>query len=1384
MTRRNDVPEWGDLPRRVLRALQAWQERDTVTLNHGGWFPAGRGRDLVGLVERSSDRGPLNLVAKFYRPPAGFKTDRVAAAGRTARTFPHLARPYGEPIALDDWRLVFQDVARGDLGTMRPLLEPVLDENPQAAAYCGEIVASIVRDWNSGDGVDPPRRRTVTVEDFMRAILGERMTPHGPIRRWAERMGVPGRGHPETMTRPGWGRTLPNPFRLLHHRAHSRRPLESMVTGRAHGDLSGRNILLPMDPPRPGEYVLIDLDRFDAEAPLARDPMHLLVALAMDLLAARPLDEQDRLDLVEAVADPPGPAGAAPVRRFGEISAAIHDGLVPWARGTGHGKEWREQSVLALAAAALMHLGRPFFPDRDKEWCLHLAAVATERHRILTTTGDPYAARRRTTRQATPPPGPPPDESEPMDTIRLAVLHAPDGDDFVATLTERLATLPVEIRPPASEADAVAVVLTTGLRVQDPAAGRDLPVVWLRVHPVDAPRDGRSYDFCPGAPAQWEELIGHLRWIGSPAYLIDLYERRKRTLEERFPDVMGPPRDRLDQACLLLESRIAAQALRQADRGAPAAPLAAAPAPASGGDGGLRCYGRPLPRKPLDRDIETDTLINRLASGRSAIALIGPEGYGKTAMISQLRRRLSETPAPRPVDGFVYLPARGPYPINAVTVLSAIAAVTPDRDQARRVHADVRNASVPLQQNISEVVSAIGDTRVLLVLDDVQDLVRADGTFVDRQLATALSAALQQAGRNLQLLMVTTGEVVEPGQVDALPLNHGLGRTAVWALLEEMDPDGVLDLGAHRNLEADLMALTAGHPRVLELVVALLYGDPDLTLPELVARLKRDRQTGPALVPPLLTRVLTGLDRTERRVLQALAILGRLVEPAAVDAVLARYLPGQASEPTLVELVRRRLIRKDGHRFALPREPDAERLLDGLDLGFAADRTREPRPFTRRALYALAADHYAASAPEILGEEDMIRRLAEVELRLAGGERDKALAVMSMLDASTAHERRSNPWLVQLRARVPQEDDYLDVHNLGSRAMALLNQDNAALAIGDLDRAIEICRRPQLRLRLSACDIAIQRGDAHLDDGDCAEAAQWYLYALKEARRNWQLQKGRALAGLMRCHYEHGKFRDALRVHQRAKALLQHGDARSALVLDRTLAMVYAAIGELDAAMQILDQGEHTARELGQTHLEGAFIGQHALLRLDRGQPDRARELAEKALDHGVRTNNVPLRREAATILAQAHLGKDTGTDSLRAAQAAAGHAVLLSRSNRAGVAFAVRGIVLLRLEEYDQAQIAFRDARDRAGRVRDRDRANFEAADLLGLASCGLGICCGDDERFREAEQAYADARWIVQTQTVVLRVQRLFEHLAPSLNARTRPVYAAASKRSARRR
>jgi tetratricopeptide (TPR) repeat protein len=646
-------------------------------------------------------------------------------------------------------------------------------------------------------------------------------------------------------------------------------------------------------------------------------------------------------------------------------------------------------------------------------------------------------------------------------------------------------------------------------------------------------------------------------------------------------------------------------------------------------------------------------------------------------------------------------------------------------------------------------------------------------------LRITLNVAVERADARLQLLMVSTRAPVEPQSVEVQGLQHGLREPHAWDLLFAMDPADLLGLGAYMGYASELTSLSDGHPRVLELMAAVLYGDPELTLSDLIAQLRANGRTGASLSPFVFTRALEGLDRTQQRVLQAMAVISRPVKPADLDAVLDPYLPGQLNAPTLAELARRRLIRTDGQHYMLPRDRDAADLLDGLQEGVGSDRSHTPPPLNRRTLCHLAAEYLAKLSPSLSTPDDVSRRIFEVELRVASGERSKALEVMDHLDTTYLRPRGASSALLQLRKKITLGDDYLDIHNLASRAEARLQQDDTRAAIRELYDALDICIRK--RRRRSACKVRIQLGNAFLRAGNCVVAAKLYETALADAEeKQYRVEAGQALAGLMRCRCEQAWFGAAQNLFARAVDVLaptsDPAAQRTHTTLLLTMGTVQSYLGDALKARRILHRGEREAEELSEMVLAGGFIGARAVLCMDVGQPEIAIRLADQAVHLGAETNNLPLCREAATTLAQAHLCMGMDTEHVQAARAAADHAVRLSQSRRAVGAFAAQGIAALRGRDYPAADHAFTAAYNRAEQLCRVDRRNFEMHDLLGLVSCGLGLR-GQRDHFDEAVGAFERARKVTSRQTIVLRAQRLLTQLVGTPDERTERVLTAAA-------
>lgn len=157
--------------------------------------------------------------------------------------------------------------------------------------------------------------------------------------------------------------------------------VQSVLLGKAHGDLSSRNILIPANlRVESSGFHLIDYDHFSQDAPLARDPMHLLVGLALDEFADRPAV---RGEIIKAIVNPGNPDISPEVGDFALVSAAIHNACADsFPRRRGLSRHMREQCLLALVGVALRHVGRDRRvknPEEVKRWCYELAVAAAHR---------------------------------------------------------------------------------------------------------------------------------------------------------------------------------------------------------------------------------------------------------------------------------------------------------------------------------------------------------------------------------------------------------------------------------------------------------------------------------------------------------------------------------------------------------------------------------------------------------------------------------------------------------------------------------------------------------------------------------------------------------------------------------------------------------------------------------------------------------------------------------------------------------------------------------------------------------------------------------------------------------------------------------------------
>lgn len=363
------------LPNEIVSELEEWLDDEPFSLHHQEWFTEGRTSGPVARVMRTTPyRGDSaddseQVVLKFFDAHGPERVANIRQAWRVSDNFhAHLAEPEDQVIRLKDWRAVFMRVAGGNLDTVRPLGERRTDY-AEFPGYCETIVRAVVRKWNRNRLPREPRTVSAVVNDIMG---GRRQDAES----WARSASLAVDDKQHAVVRANWPEPLRNPFTLVAGETGDR-TIKALFFGTAHGDLSGRNIFVPTKPSVSAKsFVLIDYDRFSERAPLARDPMHLLVALVLDEF--NDIASKWRVDLARVLVDPDTRGIPPQIEHIRKLSAAIHMASAPKA-AKGWGWEWTRQCLLSLAGVGLVHLGRKLHvrdQDAAKEWCFHLAAMA------------------------------------------------------------------------------------------------------------------------------------------------------------------------------------------------------------------------------------------------------------------------------------------------------------------------------------------------------------------------------------------------------------------------------------------------------------------------------------------------------------------------------------------------------------------------------------------------------------------------------------------------------------------------------------------------------------------------------------------------------------------------------------------------------------------------------------------------------------------------------------------------------------------------------------------------------------------------------------------------------------------------------------------------
>ncbi|MFI0486756.1 TIR domain-containing protein [Actinomadura sp. 9N215] len=750
-----------------------------------------------------------------------------------------------------------------------------------------------------------------------------------------------------------------------------------------------------------------------------------------------------------------------------------------------------------------------------------------------------------------------------------------------------------------------------------------------------------------------------------------------------------------------------------------------------------------------------------------AVVLAGDDGMGKTAIAAEVLPRLRERPDPR-VDVFDYLSARGFRPVNAATIIQDLALAHPVEAVRSRLGERLQSDRNSWLVKLDQVLGELTGTRVLIVIDDAEDLLdAATGAIRDSALRDLVQDLCKREDPMVRLLLVTS-RAPEPlfrghSADESLALSEGLPSSEIIPFLAGLDGGRVLGLASATGLQDRLFDLTRGRPRTLELVYATLAGDPGGTLASLLEAMRGVSAKDASKV--LLERLEGQLSSAELLVLQAVAVFGRPVRAEAIKQLLSSHLPNRDVSELVGGLARRRLVRRDGDRFYLP-PSEAAHVRGQIRRGRAADRTGTSPPWTLIALLHGAADYFRAEAERAVVSriENLGPHFSEIDLRVQGGEYERALEAMDGLDDEYlerwGHSDALTRWRQAINPKLDREDK---IPNLERMAAAKRQQDELGAQIGLLQRALRLNGPADEGDAEYDLGLRLNLAGAYFDNWRLSKARAGYVECLTLARELAKpLDEAMAHQGLGFCLVETGSFSEAARHYDEGLAIAEgapHEDQLPATIaelwLNRGVLEFYR--GRTIEAIESLKKSRSLAEDLGDVLLSAQAMDAQALAELHFGAIDRAIELAEQAANIGVRSGVAEVSHAAAETLTRIQLQTGEIEGALVTARAGA----RIRPGRKAAGLLAVRGIAELRLRRPEAAHRCFLGAHHQAREVLKWEKGVYQVLETNGLVLTGL-VLCGQTEHLQKAEKAYHSARRITREPGAVWLCVQLFEALA----------------------
>ncbi|GAA1038406.1 hypothetical protein GCM10009557_54310 [Virgisporangium ochraceum] len=959
---------------------------------------------------------------------------------------------------------------------------------------------------------------------------------------------------------------------------------------------------------------------------------------------------------------------------------------------------------------------------------------------------------------------PTPTTDERSGHLQVALTHTPDSTWLAYELEKYLERSPLPVQPWRGQGPggpSVLLCVTTGaadavrpVEVEDAvAAGADVIAIVPDVRSA-RPRWMVGLDAVDGRDG-WKELDRRLDEASKPVRRLRVLVARRDAVRRERRRAAPAEHDRLDAELRDLDELIALATVRLSE-------------PLDDTDADFKCFGQPSEVTGddiHDRKPYLDKLVRLLTDPRARhIFLQGSSGIGMTGVVAKLRTELEAGVAPE-YRSFVYIPAFGLRPVDAERFVTAVAEMLRDGDEARVVRAAQRSGQ-PWRDVLNLVLDGLGDRCVCVVIDNADELLDREARFVDRELREVIDRLVGRRDHRVRLILVGepggSGRDRVPEFCDALSLAEGLTEPDDRRFLLELDATGEGRLTREPpTTVTELCRVVDGWPRALELLFALLSLAPALGVDDLIDELRR--KTTRDAMDDVRRAVLEKIEPAEVKILQALAIYGRPVSPAAVDDLLRPHVPEPYSAGRMLRLHRLRLIRRNGGGFFLPPRDDQRAVMSTIAEGGRADLVAPTRRFTRVALSRLAADHFArhrTPRKRVATPKDLDNHLNEIDLRIQAGQYRWAMARIRAVNKR--HLMRWGRASMIIR-RLELLEDKLWWRGEYRRRCAL------AWAFSRQQRPDEVIDHATAALRRAlpggeTARLLYTIGSAKLEQDRSEEAVGYYRRTLRTIPLRFigkpATTRAAVHAELGAVRMRVGDFAGARALFGKAWRLLPLAFERNAGNASRVRieiltyrALIHSCLDEPDAADGCVTRAKQIAKtapftvELGKVHLHEAEMFTMRERWADAaGAAEDAGRIAEELGHQG-------LRRSAHEALARIAMCRDE--------LGPAGDAVRIAvRHDPTVDGLALQGAIALRTGDKPAALSAFEGALSLLPTSPGRD---YHLLDLQGLILTGMALASPVDrpDLIEDAVIAFQAARAVTSAPGVVESVTLLVKQL-----------------------